>query len=137
MDLDRAKQVAHKITELLFLVAEYTAKYGHSKPSHDSTDAVWDIAKDIYDKEMEVLSLLDVDAITSGNVMIGFRGQYKDFHSGQSVKILNGLAYHLVYWGYQKEAGKPVQESLLINAQCTISRALNPNAVREVIKNTM
>lgn len=132
MNLRTAREMATHIFDLIKLCAEFEARYPTKKASAltmDDGDEAWEHVQHIYDKQREIARLLDDDAIMGEAYAVNKYFVWGGHMSaGQANKIHQALG-HLVVT-LTKYGVKPVRSQMVQTYQYTISRMLDPEAVR-------
>ena len=134
MDKQQARKVIEKAIDLVELCAQYQAKHGKNTPDIDSSEQAWELNQRIYEKQREIASLLDDDAVDMENITIAglqpYSGHMRGNQASAIVKVALGLITACVAQEYNSTMGT-TYITMLLKDQYRLARMLDPKAVRD------
>ena len=132
MDRNQARKVIEKATDLVELCAEYHAQFGKNEPTIDSTEQAWTLNQLIYEKQREIASLVDNDAVDIKDVNITglqpYSGHMRQNQANAIVKVAVGLVTACIAGEYNSTGSTAAR---LLKEQYRLVRMLDPKAVND------
>lgn len=135
MDKKRIFELFSKALELTELSLEYEFRFGAGNPVINSPDEAWHLSQIVFDKQVEIVSLLDHGAFLLDAGLQGFQKFGGSMSSNLAAEIhIVVLQLYLLAAKQQIRNDPPeTNEQLFKQYQRTIAGMLDPKAVRKVM----
>lgn len=133
MDKTRILELFSKVLELIELSLEYEFRFGTNNPGINSPDDAWKLSQIVFDKQVEIASLMDHESFLLGAGLQGFQkfGGYMSSNLAAEIHIVVLQLYLLVAKQQIRSEPPETNEQLFKQYQRTIAGMLDPKAVRK------